>query len=213
MMETDFVFHKLKSKQMTLEDENMNNKRKYGHLIGSLVAVLVVLVMFSSPISQLPALGNFLNPLGGGILDVGKDANYQTVETLNVDNSSLLKSNVTVYRDANGIPSIYATSDSDMWFAVGYLQAQDRLFQLDIQRRLFSGTLSEVLGNVTLSNDIFMRSVGLERDAQEVYNAVLKNATVDHDQHSMKLLESIDSYSNGIYFYIDQHNPLPFEFQ
>lgn len=191
----------------------MAKTKNYAHLVGSLVSVIVILVVFSSSIGPLPPLGNFLNPTGGGILDVGTTANYKSMQELTVSNSSLLKSNVTIYRDANGIPYVYATYDSDMFFAVGYLQAQDRLFQMDIQRRLFSGTLSEVLGNTTLGNDIFMRSVGLERSAQEVYNALYNNATVNHDVHSQKLLDSLIAYTNGVNYYIDHLKVLPFEFQ
>lgn len=191
----------------------MSQKKKFGNLALSVVAIAIVLIVFSSSLGPLPSLGNFLNPEGGGIISVGSTANYQTAETLNVGNSSLLKSNVTVFRDANGIPNIYAKYDTDMFFAVGYVQAQDRLFQLDIQRRLFSGTLSEVLGNLTLSNDIFMRSVGLEHSAQEVYNAILQNATVNHDPLSMKLIADLNAYTNGINYYINHLKVLPFEFQ
>ena len=191
----------------------MANTKKYAHLVGSFVSVVVILVVFSSSLGPLPPLGNFLNPTGGGILDVGKTANNPTMEELTVSNSSLLKSNVTIYRDAQDIPHIYATYDRDMFFAVGYVQAQDRLFQMDIQRRLLSGTLSEILGNVTLDSDIHFRSVGLERSAQEVYNALLKNATVDHDPKSIKLIDGLNSYADGVNFYIDHNHPLPFEFQ
>lgn len=191
----------------------MVKTKNYAHLVGSLVSVVVILVVFSSSIGPLPPLGNFLNPTGGGILDVGTTANYKSMQELTVSNSSLLKSNVTIYRDANGIPYIYAKYDSDMFFAVGYVQAQDRLFQMDIQRRLFSGTMAEVLGNGSLSTDIFMRSIGLERSAQEVYNALVKNATVDHVQQDQTLLNVLNAYADGVNYYIDHLTVVPFQFQ
>lgn len=182
--------------------------KKYGHLGVSIVAIVLVLVTFSSAIGPLPPLGNFLNPTGNGIFDVGQSANYPTKEVLYFPN---LTDQVTIYRDTNGIPHIYAKNDNDLYFAVGYVQAQDRLFQLELQRRLFTGTLSEILGNGTLGNDIFFRSLGLERSAQQVYNTLLIEAKTN--TQTAKMMEALNAYSNGINAYIDGNNPIPYEFQ
>ena len=61
-----------------------------------------------------------------------------------------------------GVPQIYADSTHDLYFAQGYVHAQDRLFQLDFQRRVGLGRLSEVLGDV-LDTDRFLRTVGTNR--------------------------------------------------
>src|SRR4051812_2742921 len=58
---------------------------------------------------------------------------------------------VTIERDAAGVPRIVAANDADAAFALGYLHAQDRLFQMEMTRRLGAGRLSEVLGPQTLS--------------------------------------------------------------
>ncbi len=73
---------------------------------------------------------------------------------------------VTIAFDRNGIPFVRAASDTDAAEALGYLHARDRLFEMDLMRRAASGTLSEILGPVTLANDEEMRQLGLRQSAQ-----------------------------------------------
>src|SRR5437867_1841603 len=70
---------------------------------------------------------------------------------------------VQVIRDKWGVPHIYAQNDHDLFFAQGYTHAQDRLWQMEMSRRAGSGTLSAFLGQVTLDNDKFVRTLGLRR--------------------------------------------------
>jgi len=71
-----------------------------------------------------------------------------------------LEAPVKVVRDANGVPHVYARSEHDAYFLVGYLHAQDRLFQMDQSRRQASGTLAELLGPNALPSDAFLRTIG-----------------------------------------------------
>jgi len=64
-----------------------------------------------------------------------------------------LDSNVDVRFDRYAIPHIYARSEADAWTAVGFLQARDRLWQMELYRRAASGRLSELLGNDTVASD------------------------------------------------------------
>ena len=66
-------------------------------------------------------------------------------------------------RDRHGIPHIYAASLEDAHFALGFVHAQDRLWQMEMNRRIGSGTLAEVLGPAALETDRFMRTLGLAR--------------------------------------------------
>src|SRR5581483_287248 len=75
-----------------------------------------------------------------------------------------LSSPVTVTRDNHGVPTIDAASLPDLFFAQGYVTAQDRLWQMDIMRRFGAGELSEILGEDTLKIDREQRILGL-RDA------------------------------------------------
>src|SRR5207344_2286969 len=76
--------------------------------------------------------------------------------TLTVDG---LGAPVTVLRDRWGIPHISATSQEDLFFAQGFVQAQDRLFQMDLWRRSVQGRLSEVLGANFIERDAMTRGV------------------------------------------------------
>jgi penicillin amidase len=71
-----------------------------------------------------------------------------------------LSAPVTIRRDAFGIPHISAGNEKDLFFAQGYVHAQDRFFQMEMVRRLVSGTLSEVLGRLALDMDHFARLAG-----------------------------------------------------
>ena len=73
---------------------------------------------------------------------------------------------VSVFRDADGVPHIFADDDDDAYFALGFVHAQDRLFQMDFQRRLGAGRLAEVLGPDAVGIDRTMRTLGLARAAE-----------------------------------------------
>ena len=77
-----------------------------------------------------------------------------------------LKGPVEVIRDRWGVPHIYADLAEDLFFAQGYVHAQDRMWQMEFQRRVGSGRLSEVLGEATLEVDRFFRVLGLHRAAE-----------------------------------------------
>ncbi len=73
---------------------------------------------------------------------------------------------VTVYRDASGIPHILAENEHDLFFAQGFVHAQDRLWAMESARRAAHGTLSEVIGERGLKNDTLMRILGMTEAAQ-----------------------------------------------
>ena len=77
-----------------------------------------------------------------------------------------LRAPVGVYRDTLGIPHIYAKSAEDAYFALGYVHATDRLFEMEVFRRRASGTLAEVFGKASLDDDIFVRQIGIRRSAE-----------------------------------------------
>jgi penicillin amidase len=114
-----------------------------------------------------------------------------------------LQGEVTVHRDANGVPHIYAGSAHDLFFAQGYVQAQDRLFQMDFQRRVGLGRLSEVLGEATLETDQFLRTLGTGRAAQE-----------DLKLLAPETLEILQAYADGVNaFIVANSGKLPIEFR
>lgn len=115
-----------------------------------------------------------------------------------------LQQKVTVYFDDYGIPHIYGESETDVYRALGYVHAQERLFQMEMLRRLSSGRLAEVFGNKLLSVDRFFRMLGFNvRTAQSE-----KDLLEDHSP----LAEAAKAYVDGINQFI-QRGKLPVEFR
>ena len=79
-----------------------------------------------------------------------------------------LLSSVTIHTSRLGIPSIIAESRLDAMRALGYVTARDRLFQMDLLRRMSSGHLSEIFGEKALETDIRQRVLGFHRIAKEI---------------------------------------------
>lgn len=113
-----------------------------------------------------------------------------------------LQAQVTVDRDKWGIPQIYADNQHDLFFAQGYVHAQDRLFQMEANRRIGMGTLSEMVGSPGIDTDKLSRIMGLRRIAEKSLPLLDK-----------KTKDIINAYCEGINAYIDTHkHSLPLEF-
>jgi penicillin G amidase len=80
-----------------------------------------------------------------------------------------LNSTVTILRDSLGKPSIYASNNHDLYLATGYIMAQDRLWQMDLLRRVTQGRLSEIFGEKLLDTDLLMRSLRIEEKSHQVF--------------------------------------------
>src|SRR3954452_7544144 len=78
-----------------------------------------------------------------------------------------LKANVTVRRDGRGIPYIEAKNDADLYFTQGYVTASDRLWQMDLMRRLARGETAEIFGNQVLEEDKRWRRFNFAKIAEE----------------------------------------------
>jgi penicillin amidase len=74
---------------------------------------------------------------------------------------------VEVWRDSMGVPHVWAASEADLFRAMGYVHAQDRLFQMEMFRRVADGRLAEMLGAELVETDRFLRTVGMGRAAGE----------------------------------------------
>jgi penicillin amidase len=112
-----------------------------------------------------------------------------------------LSAPVEIVRDKEGVPHIFAKSDADGWFALGYAHAQDRLWQLEFQRRVGAGRLAEIMGEPAYDNDRLMRTLGIARTAQRM----AQNA----DRPTRAAFES---YSAGVNAYLASGPVLPIEF-
>lgn len=77
-----------------------------------------------------------------------------------------LNEKVEVVKDGMGVPHIFARNEEDLFFAMGYVVASDRLFQMDLTRRAASGEIAEILGKDYVDYDYFIRNIGLRRAAE-----------------------------------------------
>ena len=110
---------------------------------------------------------------------------------------------VSVTRDRIGVPTIEAASLADLFFAQGYVTAQDRLFQLDFLRRAAAGDLSEVVGEVALAHDRQQRILGIRAAAEKAL------PTLNADDR-----QQLEAYTRGVNAFIDTHQTkLPLEFR
>ncbi len=103
-----------------------------------------------------------------------------------------LGAEVRITRDNWGVPHIFAESENDLFFACGYVHAQDRMWQMELSRRAGFGRLSEIFGKRTLENDKFMRNIGLKEAAQRDFEKLLP-----------RMKELLQSYSDGVNSWIN----------
>ncbi|HTJ66097.1 MAG TPA: penicillin acylase family protein [Actinospica sp.] len=132
---------------------------------------------------------------GGGFWYVRHtiQASYPQVSgTLNVPG---LQDRVEVDRNAQGVPQVYAATSHDLFFAQGYVQAQDRFWQMDVYRHITAGRLSEMFGSGQLSTDEFIRTMGWYSIAQQEYNLLSPDTKA-----------SLIAYSAGVNAYMHAHS-------
>jgi penicillin G amidase len=109
---------------------------------------------------------------------------------------------VTIARDPFGIPHIDARSMTDAAFAMGVVHAQDRLWQMEVNRRVAAGRVSEFAGSEAIALDKFVRRLGLQRVARQ------EEAQLSNDAKAM-----LTAYAAGVNWVIGQARSLPLEFR
>ena len=103
-----------------------------------------------------------------------------------------LSDEVEIIRDRWGVPHIYAGSERDLYFAQGFVHAQDRLWQMELSRRAGSGRLSELFGALTLETDRLVRTLGFRRIAE-----------IDWDRADRASREALEAYAAGVNAHIE----------
>jgi penicillin G amidase len=113
-----------------------------------------------------------------------------------------LHEQVEIVTDRYGVPHLYAQNEDDLYFAQGYVHAQQRLWQMELNRRIGAGRLSEIFGELALEADRFARRLGLHRAAAAVVEQM--------PAHNHRILEA---YARGVNAFIEGHRrTLPLEF-
>ncbi|MBV9815339.1 MAG: penicillin acylase family protein, partial [Alphaproteobacteria bacterium] len=112
------------------------------------------------------------------------------------------KAEIRVERDADGVPRIIAQDDEDLAFGLGFVHAQDRLFQMELQRRYGAGRLAEIFGPKAVVSDRQMRVLGLYRAAETEIPFL-----------STEMVHALDAYSAGVNAFLkSRRGALPLEF-
>jgi len=113
-----------------------------------------------------------------------------------------ISADVRVFRDDYGVPHVFGDSDRDVYFTIGYLHAQDRLWQMELMRRAGQGRLAEILGEPALKIDRMFRTLGLWRHAQKTLHVV-----------DGKTRFSLEAYADGVNEFLLTHKgEFPIEF-
>ncbi|MUG92157.1 penicillin acylase family protein [Scytonema sp. UIC 10036] len=133
-------------------------------------------------------------------------SNYEDLYTDTSDNIFSLSfpeltDKVEVWREPTGIAHIQAQNEKDLFFAQGFVHAQDRFWQMDYQRRFGTGRLAEVLGEDALTQDIYIRSIGLYQAAESAYENLSPEAK-----------HIVDTYSAGVNAYLNTASTLSPQF-
>ncbi|MFC7321348.1 penicillin acylase family protein [Halobacillus campisalis] len=142
--------------------------------------------------------------MAAALIFVNAYINRSLPETVGQIKLEGLSEEVSIIRDEQGVPNIKAKSDEDLFRAQGYVQAQDRMFQMELARRQASGTLSEVVGSTAIDQDKYFRTLGLRRAAEKSIQ-----------EYSEEALKSLEAFAEGVNEYIAQavdQNKLPAEF-
>ncbi len=113
-----------------------------------------------------------------------------------------LQNEVSIFYDDYGVPHIYAQNELDARRALGYAHAQDRLWQMELIRRIAAGRLSEVFGEKLVRNDKFFSSLGIEEAAEKT----IANLDTSSEAYQLAI-----AYLDGVNQYIE-NGPTPIEF-
>lgn len=108
---------------------------------------------------------------------------------------------VTIVRDSDGVAHITGATETDVAFGLGFVHAQERLWQMEVQRRIGHGRLSEIFGATTLNTDRFLRTLGVTRAAHSAYERL--------DADTVAMLEA---YAAGVNAFLATNPVLPPEF-
>jgi len=148
--------------------------------------VVVIFILFVILAISVVSYGYFLTPKYDGELALNS-----------------IQKETTVYFDEYGIPHIYAASQKDAMTTLGYVHAQDRLWQMELMRRIAPGRLSELFGSVMLKNDKFFTGLGIDEDSEKAIAQLDKNS----ESYQLTL-----AYLDGVNQFLEE-GPTPIEFQ
>ncbi len=105
-----------------------------------------------------------------------------------------LTSEVETRFDDYGIPHIYAKNEHDAYYALGFLHAQERLFQMEMVRRIGAGKLAEILGKEMVQTDLFFRTLGINKHAEQSASLYFSDSSEAFQKSSKAYLAGINEF-------------------
>ncbi|GAB3895790.1 penicillin acylase family protein [Larkinella knui] len=160
----------------------------------SLLVAISLLVALNRPWGSVPAFGRLLSPFEG-FWQNAETKDHATGQNIAVEGA---RDEVTILYDDLHVPHIFAKNDYDVYFAQGYVTAQDRLWQMEFQTYAAAGRISELIGDRALELDRYNRRLGMAYGAEKSLKGMLS------DPVTKSVLEA---YSAGINAYINQLKP------
>jgi len=184
-------------------------KRKIINFSLSFVGPIALVIILTMPIGPLAGGLGIIQPWGG-IFDVGRGIQYPNTQTIVIPG---MIDGADVIIDDWGIPHIYGDTVEDVFAALGYMHARDRLFQMVMQTYLAAGRISEVVGDIAVETDKYQRTIGLTKSAEEAYQWYLDNAATNEDVNYS--LRAINAHVDGINAFINSmtSETTPIEFK
>ena len=172
-------------------------------IIGAVIVVLIVIIGSITPLISI------LNPETG----VPRNTSNLIIgnETISIPG---LQHDVTIIQDNYGVYHIYAQDNHDLFLALGFIQAKNRLFEMQLFKLTAMGQLAKMLGAGYSNYDRFQTMTGAPLTAEKDWNIISGNASVNATDRLT--YEAVTAYSEGINDYINysiSHHVLPFEFK
>jgi penicillin amidase len=182
-------------------------KRKGVNLVLSFIGPIALIIILTMPIGPLFGGLGIIQPVGGIFDNGAPEPGDQTIKLTGLD------AEVEVIIDHLGVPHIYAESIYDAFMALGYMHAKDRLFQVVMQNAFAAGRVSEIVGGYAASSDMYYRSIGLARSAQDTLDWF--EAKADSDPVIREALDGIYAEVAGANAYINSLTSatMPMEFK
>jgi penicillin amidase len=178
---------------------------KGARIVVEAIVIIVALIISLVPFTFIKPLLELANPYQG----IASSARQGLLNGLRI-NAKGIPGSAEVIWDPNGIPHIYATTDDVAIYSLGWVEASQRLFQMDLIRRLIEGNLSALLGKRALNEDKFIIMLGLPEIIEKTSYDIVNNKRFSLLTHYINLfVKGVNDYIR----YAISHDLLPPEYK
>jgi penicillin amidase len=167
-----------------------------------LVLTIATLILLNSRLGQIPPPGKFLDPIKG----IWQNALIPDIPNSGEVLAEYISDDVKIVFNERGVPHIFAQNDRDLYFAVGYVTAMHRLWQMEFTAHAGLGRISEIVGERAMEFDRYLRRVGMTYGAEKLYELI---------ENDPEMLNILEAYTEGVNTWISKLKPghYPFEYK